>query len=113
MVSTARIKARAKAPAKERHQQQQAMDKAMATAIAKAMAMAMAIAPAKEMETAKEKANPQHVRTSAQVVNAEFLRTISVNCRKSLGAATECFLICLTNFVRKHVKNVKITWDTL
>ena len=111
MVSTARIKARAKAPAKERHQQQQAMDKAMATAIAKAMAMA--IAPAKEMETAKEKAHPQHVRTSAQVVNAEFLRTISVNCRKSLGAATECFLICLTNFVRKHVKNAKITWDTL
>ena len=88
MVSTARTKAK-----DQQHQQHQA--------------------PAKEKETAKEKAKQQHVRTSAQVVNAEFLRTISVNCRKSLGAATECFLICLTNFVRKHVKNAKITWDTL
>ena len=49
MVSTARTKARAKAPAKEK-------------------------------ERAKEKAKQQqqHVRTSAQVMDAWFLRTISV-----------------------------------
>ena len=85
---------------------------AMATGIAKSMAKA----PAKEKETAKEKANQQHVRTSAQVMNAISMMIRSVKWRKSLGAATMplgCFLKFLINFVRKHVENAEITWDTL
>ena len=87
MVSTARTKAKAKASAKE-----------------------------KEMAKEKAKQQQQHVRTSAQVMNAISMMIRSVKWRKSLGAATMplgCFLKFLINFVRKHVENAEITWDTL